>query len=106
MNDSEISVFMCRNVGDLTSLLLFACIQHIVIMMHETQGALFSGRTKIEMLVSVFCFIRCSTSCGVSRNFSSLFPMIIWYLFVRGCTRFFLALVRKVSVITVKGMQL
>jgi hypothetical protein len=32
--------------------------------------------------------------------------MIIWYLFVRGCTRFFLALVRKVSVITVKGMQL
>jgi len=74
--------------------------------MHKAQLALFSGRSKIEMLVSVFCFIRCSTSCGVSRNFSSLYPMIMWYLCVHGCTRFFLAQVRKVAVITVRGMQL
>lgn len=94
VNDSEFSVFMCRNVGNLTSLLLFACVQHIIIMMHTTQQALFSGRSKIEMLVSVFCFIRCSTPCGVSRNFSSLYPMIMWYLYVIGCTRFFLAQVR------------
>jgi len=75
-------------------------------MMHKAQLALFIGRSKIEMLVSVFCFIRCSTSCGVSRNFSSLYPMIMWYLCVCGCTRFFLAQVRKVAVITVRGMQL
>lgn len=78
----------------------------MIIVMHKTQQAFFSGRSKIEMLVSVFCFIRCSTSCGVSRNFSSLYPMIMSYLYVYGCTRFFLAQIKEVAVITVRGMQL